>query len=197
MAIKTWWTFCQRSKILPGTRTPSEDLWCAAHAAGVRVCFANPGTTEMWLADSLTRSDVRAVLCLHETVCAGAADGYGRLHRAPAATLLHLGPGLANGLANLHNARRASTPVVNLVGCMASWHEGSDPLLNMDVLALAKSVSKHVITTSSAVDLGADISQACKKSESTAQAGGSRISTVIIPHDHTWLSNATTGKLSN
>ncbi len=165
--------------------TPADDLWTSAHDAGVRVCFANPGTTEMWLVDGLNRSAVRAVLCLHETVCTGAADGYARLCRSPATTLLHLGPGLANGLANLHNARRASTPVVNLVGCMASWHEAADPLLNMDMNALATAVSASVSVTSSAANLASEISAACAVTRKSQLAGGSRISTVIIPHDHT------------
>ena len=166
--------------------TPADDLWTSAHDAGVRVCFANPGTTEMWLVDGLNRSAVRAVLCLHETVCTGAADGYARLYRSPATTLLHLAPGLANGLANLHNARRASTPVVNLVGCMASWHEAADPLLNMDMSALATAVSTSVTVTSSAANLASEISLACAVTANSQPAGGSRISTVIIPHDHTW-----------
>ncbi len=166
--------------------TPADDLWTSVHDAGVRICFANPGTTEMWLVDGLNRSAVRAVLCLHETVCTGAADGYARLCRSPATTLLHLGPGLANGLANLHNARRASTPVVNLVGCMATWHEAADPLLKMDMNALATAVSTSVTVTSSAANLASEISAACAVTRKSQPVGGSRISTVIIPHDHTW-----------
>ena len=166
--------------------TPADDLWTSAHDAGVRVCFANPGTTEMWLVDGLNRSAIRAVLCLHETVCTGAADGYARLCRSPATNLLHLGPGLANGLANLHNARRASTPLLNLVGCMASWHEAADPLLNMNINALATAVSTSVSVTSSAANLASEISAACAATGKVQPAGGSRISTVIIPHDHTW-----------
>ena len=168
---------------------PADDLWKSAHDGGVRVCFANPGTTEMWLVDGLNRSPVRAVLCLHETVCTGAADGYARLCRTPASTLLHLGPGLANGLANLHNARRASTPIVNLVGCMATWHEAADPLLNMDMQALGITVSKSVVVTPSAGKLADAVSAALVATEKPEQAGGSRISTVIIPHDHTWVHN--------
>ena len=84
---------------------------------GVTTYFANPGTTEMWLVGALdARKDVRAVLCLHENVCSGAADGFARMSRAPAATLLHLGVGLGNAVANLHNARRACVPVINVVG---------------------------------------------------------------------------------
>ena len=167
--------------------TSVDDVWSAAEDEGVEVCFANPGTTEMWLVDGLNRSPIRAVLGLHETVCTGAADGYGRLKRKPASTLLHLGPGLANGLSNLHNARRASTPVVNLIGTMASWHENADPLLNMNVFALADSVSSSVRATSSADSLVQEVRAACKATQSSKLAGGSKISTVIIPHDHTWL----------
>ena len=166
--------------------TPADKLWSAAHNAGVEVCFANPGTTEMWLVDGLSRSNVRAILGLHETVCSGAADGYGRLCRKPASVLLHLGPGLANALSNLHNARRASTPVVNIIGAMATWHETADPLLNMNVVALAESVSKIVVVSSSATSLADDVRRACTATQSSDQAGGSRISAIIIPHDHTW-----------
>ena len=166
--------------------TPADKLWSAAHDAGVEVCFANPGTTEMWLVNGLNKSPVRAVLGLHETVCSGAADGYGRLCRKPASVLLHLGPGLANALSNLHNARRASTPVLNLIGAMATWHETADPLLNMNIVGLAESVSKLVVVSSSADSLADDVREACTATQSSDQAGGSRISTVIIPHDHTW-----------
>src|SRR6476620_7535458 len=92
--------------------------------SGVEICFANPGTSEIHLVASLDQqSGLRPVLCLHEAVATGAADGYGRMAEKPATTLLHLGPGLANGLANLHNARRARTPIVNLVGGHATFHE--------------------------------------------------------------------------
>lgn len=178
--------------------TPADKLWLTAHNAGVAVCFANPGTTEMWLVDGLNRSEIRAVLGLHETVCAGAADAYGRLTRKPASILLHLGPGLANALSNLHNARRASTPLLNIVGSMASWHEATDPLLNMNTIALAESVSRFVSMVSSADGLEDDVRRACVATQSSDQAGGSKISTVIVPHDHTWPQDAetTTGALS-
>jgi acetolactate synthase I/II/III large subunit len=95
----------------------AEAILTTAHGAGIDVCFANPGTTEMPLVAALDSiRGIRPVLGLFEGVCTGAADGFGRMAGRPAMTLLHLGPGLANGLANLHNARRAHTPVVNLVG---------------------------------------------------------------------------------
>lgn len=114
----------------------------AAACAGVSVCFANPGTTEMPLVGALDQvAGMRAVLGLFEGVCTGAADGYGRMLGRPAATLLHLGPGLANGLANLHNARRARTPILNLVGDHASWHLKYDAPLTSDIESLARPMS--------------------------------------------------------
>ena len=127
---------------LPGPeRTGAEALVHAALAWGARVCFANPGTTEMPLVAALDSvPGIRAVLGLQENVCTGAADGYARITGTPALTLLHLGPGLANGLANLHNARRARTPVVNVVGDHASWHLPYDAPLTSDIAALAGTV---------------------------------------------------------
>lgn len=171
------------------------DLWATARQHGIQVCFANPGTTEMWLVDGLNRADVRSVLCLHENVCTGAADGYARLARTPACTLLHLGPGIANGLANLHNARRASSPVVNVVGAMATWHETADPLLNMNIPALASTVSKCVKIATSADRLSQDVKGVCLATDTTTEAGGSKISTLIVPHDLTW--SACTGSLEH
>ncbi|MGH3492752.1 MAG: thiamine pyrophosphate-binding protein, partial [Sciscionella sp.] len=107
-------------------------------AAGVDVCFANPGTSEMHFVAALDSvPQMRAVLGLYEGVVTGAADGYGRIADRPAATLLHLGPGLANGWANLHNARRARTPVVNVVGDHATYHRKLDAPLTSDVAAVA------------------------------------------------------------
>ncbi len=119
-------------------------------------------TTEMFLVAGLDATPgVRAVLGLHETVCAGAADGYGRMACKPACTLLHLGPGLANALANLHNARRARSPVVNVIGDMATWHADSDAALCMDIAALARTVSGWVRTSSaSPADLASDAAEA-------------------------------------
>ena len=98
-----------------------------ALAAGIEICFSNPGTTELPLVAALdSMPGMRAVLGLFEGVCTGAADGYGRMRDKPAMTLLHLGPGLSNGLANLHNAKRAQTPVFNVIGEHASWHRASD-----------------------------------------------------------------------
>ncbi|HEX6519352.1 MAG TPA: acetolactate synthase large subunit [Streptosporangiaceae bacterium] len=124
--------------------TGAEALLGTAVRTGMRVCFANPGTTEMPLVAALdSTAGIRAVLGLHENVCTGAADGYARMTRRPAMTLLHLGPGLANGLANLHNARRAHSPVVNVVGDHASWHLAADPPLASDITALAGTVGTY------------------------------------------------------
>ena len=110
----------------------------AAHS-GVRVCFANPGTTELGLVRALDEvPSIRPVLGLAEGVCTGAADGYARVSGQPALTLLHLGPGLANGLANLHNARRAHSPILNVVGQHATWHLPFDAPLTSDIASLAR-----------------------------------------------------------
>ena len=124
---------------------------------GVEVCFANPGTSEMHFVAALDSAPgLRAVLCLFEGVVTGAADGYGRIAGKPAATLLHLGPGLANGLANLHNARRAATPIVNVVGDHATHHARYDAPLASDVAGFARPVSSWVHSSTSARNVAAD-----------------------------------------
>jgi acetolactate synthase-1/2/3 large subunit len=115
----------------------AEALLETSRRLGIEVCFANPGTTEMPLVAALDRVRIRAVLGLFEGVCTGAADGYARMAERPAATLLHLGPGFANGIANLHNARRAGSPVVNWIGDHATWHHAADAPLGSDIAALA------------------------------------------------------------
>ena len=115
---------------------------------------------------SLNRSSVRAG-CTR--VCRGR---YGRLSRKPASALLHLGPGLANALSNFHNVRRASTPVLHLVGAMASWHKAADPLLNMNVVALAESVSNRVVVTSSADSITGDVRRACTATKAQTNLEG-------------------------
>ena len=108
----------------------AESLLRTAAAAGIRVCFANPGTTELPLVAALDGdTGIRPILCLFEGVCSGAADGYARMSGDPAMTLLHLGPGFANGIANFHNARRARSAIFNVIGDHASWHLASDPPL--------------------------------------------------------------------
>src|SRR5215470_5828721 len=128
---------------------------------GVDVCFSNPGTSEMHFVAALDAvPQMRGVLCLFEGTATGAADGYGRMVGRPAASLLHLGPGLANGLANLHNARRAHTPLVNLVGDHATFHKRFDAPLESDIDALAGSISSWVRRPSRAEDVGPDTAAA-------------------------------------
>jgi acetolactate synthase-1/2/3 large subunit len=159
--------------------TGAEALIRAATTAGAEVCFANPGTTEMPIVGALdAEPGIRAVLGLQENVCTGAADGYARIAGKPALTLLHLGPGLANGLANLHNARRANSPVVNLVGDHASWHLSFDAPLTSDIAGLAGTVGR-VLTTPDAEDVPGDTWSAIVESTRTGV-----ISTVIVPADH-------------
>ena len=134
----------------------AESLIRTAIAAGVEVCFANPGTTEMPLVAALDSADgLRPILGLFEGVCTGAADGYGRMAEKPAMTLLHLGPGFANGIANLHNARRARSPIVNLIGDHATWHVGADAPLTSDIVSLATPVSGWVQSVRNAASLAA------------------------------------------
>src|SRR5215471_7406249 len=124
-------------------------------ANGVNTCFMNPGTSEMQFVAALDRvPGMRAVLCLFEGVCSGAADGYARMTGRPAATLLHLGPGLANGLANFHNARKAKSPIVSIVGEHSTQHLQHDAPLSADIEIFARSVSNDVCTVRSVADLG-------------------------------------------
>lgn len=152
-----------------------------AKEAGIKYCFANPGTTEMPLVEALDSvPGIEAKLGLFEGCCTGAADGYGRLTGMPALTLLHLGPGLANGIANLHNAHRAKTPVVNIVGDHATWHLGSDAPLTMDIETLAKSIPGWQRTSTSVDNLSQDTADAI----SAAMKG--QVATLIIPQDLQW-----------
>ena len=161
----------------------AESLMRAALAAGVDTCFANPGTTEMPLVAALDSvPGMRAVLCLFEGVCTGAADGYARMSRKPAMTILHLGPGLANGLANLHNARRAHTPVVNVVGDHATWHRAADAPLASDIVSLASPMSGFVRTTKSAASLSDDMADAIAASMTPP----GQVATLIVPSDCQW-----------
>lgn len=150
---------------------------------GVDMCFANPGTSEMHAVTAFDSvSAIRPVLCLFEGVVTGAADGYGRIAGKPAATLMHLGPGLSNGLANLHNARRASTPIVNVVGDHATFHLQYDALLTSDIVGLASTVSSWVFESKSANTVAADAARAVQAARS---APGS-IATLILPADTAW-----------
>lgn len=151
-------------------------------ANGITVCFANPGTSEMHFVAALDRRpDLRCVLGLAEGVVTGAADGYARMTRRPAVTLLHTGPGLANGLANLHNARRARTPLVNIVGDHATYHVQYDPPLATDIESLARPVSDWVRRIERADDV-AEATQAAI--DAAIETHG--IATLILPADASW-----------
>jgi acetolactate synthase I/II/III large subunit len=155
--------------------------------SGVAACFANPGTSEMHFVAALDAvPEVRAVLCLFEGVATGAADGYGRMTRHPAAALLHLGPGLGNGIANLHNARRAHTPLVAVVGDHATYHKRFDAPLESDIDALAGAVSSWVRRPARAADVGADAVDAI----AAAMAPPGQVATLILPADASWSDGA-------
>jgi acetolactate synthase I/II/III large subunit len=155
--------------------------------SGVDVCFSNPGTSEMHFVASLDAvPQVRGVLCLFEGVATGAADGYGRMAGRAAATLLHLGPGLANGLANLHNARRAGTPLVNVVGDHATYHKRFDAPLESDIDSLARPVSGWVRRSARSADVAADAAEAV--AAALGPPGG--VSTLILPADVSWSGGA-------
>jgi acetolactate synthase-1/2/3 large subunit len=161
----------------------AESLLRTALAAGIEVCFANPGTTEMPLVAALDAvNGMRAVLGLFEGVCTGAADGYARMAEKPALTLTHLGPGFANGIANLHNARRARSPVVNVIGDQATWHLAADAPLTCDIASLARAVSGWVREVKSASEVAADTAEAIAASGRTP----GRVSTLIVPSDCLW-----------
>jgi acetolactate synthase-1/2/3 large subunit len=168
------------------TDTPmngAESLVRTLAGAGVEVCFANPGTSEMHFVAALDRvAAMRSILGLFEGAVTGMADGYGRIAGKPAATLLHLGPGLANGLANLHNARRAATPIVNIVGDHATYHAQYDAPLTSDVAGFARPVSAWVHASTSALTVAADGARAV--AASLAPPG--QIATLILPADTAW-----------
>ena len=155
--------------------------------SGVTTCFANPGTSEMHFVAALDAvPEMRGVLCLFEGVATGAADGYGRMTGQPAAALLHLGPGLANGLANLHNARRAHTPLLAIVGDHATYHKRFDAPLESDIDALAGSVSGWVRRSARAEEAPADAADAV----AAAMRPPGQIATLILPADVTWTDGA-------
>jgi acetolactate synthase-1/2/3 large subunit len=150
---------------------------------GIQVCFGNPGTSEMHFVGALDRvSGMRAILGLFEGVVTGAADGYARMSGKPAATLLHLGPGLANGLANLHNARKADSPVVNIIGNHATIHQRFDAPLTADVEAFARPVSHWVHASRSARNVASDAARAVQ----AASAAPGQIASLILPADTAW-----------
>lgn len=163
--------------------TGAEAILNVAAAAGIKVCFANPGTTELSLVQALDKNPaIHSVLTIFEGVCTGAADGYARISGTPALALLHLGPGLANGIANLHNARKANTPLISIVGEHATWHIAANAPLTSDIATLARPMSKFVHTSTrpeaAAADMALTIAQAMQLPSGPA--------TLIVPGDVQW-----------
>ena len=153
-------------------------------ANGVDVYFTNPGTSEMHFVSAIDKVDgVRVILGLFEGVVTGAADGYGRMAGKPAATLLHLGPGLGNGIANLHNANRAHTPVVNIIGDHAASHLALDAPLTSDIEGLARPVSSWYHSVENVAALAGD----CQKAVVAAMTGKGQVATLTVPADVAWL----------
>ena len=152
-------------------------------AAGIDTCFANPGTSEMHFVAALDQvPGMQCVLGLQENIVTGMADGYYRMARKPACTLLHCGPGLANGLANLHNARRARSGIVNIVGDQATYHRPLDAPLTADTEALARTVSAWVHTAGAPGDVGRDAALAVR----AASTFPGQIASLILPADTSW-----------
>jgi acetolactate synthase-1/2/3 large subunit len=162
----------------------AEALLRTLAVSGVDTCFMNPGTSEMHFVASLDAvPSVRPVLALFEGVVTGAADGYGRMADRPAATLLHLGPGLANGLANLHNARRGRSPIVNVVGDHATYHKAFDAPLESDIESLARPMSGWYRSSANPANVAADAADAVAASLGPPH----RVATLVLPADVSWL----------
>jgi acetolactate synthase-1/2/3 large subunit len=171
----------------------AESLVRTLIAGGVNTCFANPGTSEINIVAALDRlPEMRCLLGLFEGVVTGAADGYARMADKPACTLLHLGPGLANGLANLHNANRAQVPIVNVVGQHAAYHLGHDTPLTADIEAFARPYSKWLRTSRATAEVGRDAAEAI----TAARTAPGRIATLIVPADVAWSDGGTVAALS-
>lgn len=169
----------------------AECLIKSAKDSGIDVCFANPGTTELPLVAALDSiGGIRPVLGLFEGVCTGAADGYARMLQKPAMVILHLGPGLANGLANLHNAKRAHSMIVNVVGEHSTWHLPSDPPLAMDIASLAKTVSGWTRTCNSPERFAGDMADAVEAAKQGQTA------TLIVSFDLQTKKNITAAAVS-
>jgi acetolactate synthase-1/2/3 large subunit len=161
----------------------AESLVTTLLESGVDTCFANPGTSEMHFVAALDQiPGMRCVLGLQENIVTGMADGYYRIAGKPASTLLHCGPGLANGWANLHNARRANSGIVNIVGDQATYHRPFDAPLTADTAGLASAVSRWVRTSRRAADVGRDAAAAV----AAARTSPGQIATLILPSDTSW-----------
>src|SRR5438034_3117860 len=156
----------------------AESLVRTLVAGEVDTCFTNPGTSEIHIVAALDRvPEMRCILGLFEGVVTGAADGYARMAEKPACTLLHLGPGFANGLANLHNASRAQVPMVNVIGQHATHHLQYDTPLTSDIEAIARPCSKWLWSSNSAASVGCDVAQAVV----AAGTLPGQIATLIVP----------------
>ena len=152
-------------------------------ACGVDTCFTNPGTSEMHFVAALDAvPEMRGVLGLFEGVATGAADGYARMAERPAATLLHLGPGLGNGLANLHNARKGHVPVVNVVGDHATYHKRYDAQLESDIETVARNVSPWIRRSQATAEVGRDAAEAV----AAALGPPGQVASLILPADVSW-----------
>jgi len=170
----------------------AESLIRTLIAGGVDICFTNPGTSEMHIVAALDQgTEMHCVLGLFEGVVTGAADGYARMAGKPACTLLHLGPGLANGVANLHNASRAQVPIVNIVGQHATYHLQYDAPLTSDIAAIARPYSKWLRTSSAASEIGRDATEAIV----AARTAPGQIATLIVPADVAWTDGGAVAKI--
>lgn len=162
----------------------AESLITTLTNSGIDICFTNPGTSEMHFVAALDEVEgMRCVLCLFEGVLSGAADGYARMAGKPASTLLHLGPGLGNALANVHNAKKGHTPMLNIVGDHATYHLEYDAPLTSDIEGIAGPVSHWVHTSKAPEDIARDAAEAVR------QAGHNRIATLMLPADVSWGDN--------
>ncbi len=161
----------------------AQSLLATLTGNGIDVCFANPGTSELHFVAALDHAEgMRCVLGLFEGVLTGAADGYARMADRPASTLMHLGPGLANGLSNLHNAMRAQSPIVNIIGDHATYHRHYDAPLTSDIEATARPFSHWVRTSPNADSLAADAAAAV----AAARTPPGKIASLILPADASW-----------
>src|SRR5450755_1890725 len=170
----------------------AESLIRTLVGGGVEVCFSNPGTSEIHVVAALDGiPEMRCILGLFEGVVTGAADGYARMAEKPACTLLHLGPGLGNGLANLHNASRAQVPIINLVGQHATDHLHYDTPLTSDIEAIARPYSKWLRTSRSSSTVGRDAAEAVI----AARTAPGQIATMIVPADVAWSDGGSIGSV--
>ena len=161
----------------------AESLVQTLKLGGIEVCFTNPGTSEMHFMAALDQTNaLRCVLGLQENIVTGAADGYARMAGKPAATLLHLGPGLSNGLSNLHNASKANTAIVNIVGDHATYHLAYNAPLTSDIEGIARPISDWVKTSPTAEIVAIDGAEAIRQ----ANSHPGKIATLILPANTAW-----------